>query len=87
MSRITVSYTHLDVYKRQAVYRWPDGVGHAGGKLPDFLCGGGLCADGIRMGQEQPDVYKRQLPDSVPAQPRLEDLYLWLFPEEMEEAK
>lgn len=28
-----------------------------------------------------------QLPDSVPAQPRLEDLYLWLFPEEMEEAK
>jgi|GEM_PF-2043789 len=26
-----------------------------------------------------------QLPDSVPAQPRLEDL--WLFPEEMEEAK
>lgn len=27
-----------------------------------------------------------QLPDSVPAQPRLEDLYLWLFPEEMEEA-
>ena len=28
-----------------------------------------------------------QLPDSIPAQPRLEDLYLWLFPEEMEEAK
>ena len=28
-----------------------------------------------------------QLPDSVPAQPRLEDLYLWLFPEGMEEAK
>ena len=28
-----------------------------------------------------------QLPDSVLAQPRLEDLYLWLFPEEMEEAK
>ncbi len=28
-----------------------------------------------------------QLPDSVPAQPRLEDLYLWLFPEEMEEAR
>ena len=27
------------------------------------------------------DVYKRQ------AQPRLEDLYLWLFPEEMEETK
>ena len=25
-----------------------------------------------------------QLPDSVPAQPRLEDLYLWLFPEETE---
>ena len=28
-----------------------------------------------------------QLPDSISAQPRLEDLYLWLFPEEMEEAK
>ena len=28
-----------------------------------------------------------QLLDSIPAQPRLEDLYLWLFPEEMEEAK
>lgn len=28
-----------------------------------------------------------QLPDSVPAQPRLEDLYLWLFPEEMEEKR
>lgn len=40
-----------------AVYRWPDGVGHAGGKLPDLLCGGGLCADGIRMGQEQPDRF------------------------------
>ena len=25
-----------------------------------------------------------QLPDSISAQPRLEDLYLWLFPEEME---
>ena len=25
-----------------------------------------------------------QLPDSVPAQPKLEDLYLWLFPEETE---
>ena len=32
-------------------------VGHAGGKLPDLLCGGGLCADGIRMGQEQPDRF------------------------------
>ena len=28
-----------------------------------------------------------QLPGSIPAQPKLEDLYLWLFPEEMEEAK
>ena len=28
-----------------------------------------------------------QLPDSISAQPRLEDLYLWLFPEEMEETK
>ena len=28
-----------------------------------------------------------QLPGSIPARPKLEDLYLWLFPEEMEEAK
>ena len=28
-----------------------------------------------------------QLPGSIPAQPRLEDLYLWLFPEETEEAR
>ena len=28
-----------------------------------------------------------QLPGSTPVPPRLEDLYLWLFPEEMEEAK
>lgn len=28
-----------------------------------------------------------QLPGSIPARPKLEDLYLWLFPEEMEEAR
>ena len=28
-----------------------------------------------------------QLPGSIPVPPRLEDLYLWLFPEEMEEAR
>lgn len=28
-----------------------------------------------------------QLPGSTPVPPRLEDLYLWLFPEEMEEAR
>lgn len=32
-----------------------DGVGHAGGELPALLCGGGLCAGGIRLGKEQPD--------------------------------
>ena len=39
--------------------------------------------------RNEPDgtVTLRYLADSVPAQPRLEDLYLWLFPEEMEEAK
>ena len=28
-----------------------------------------------------------QLPGSIPARPKLEDLYLWLFPEETEEAR
>ena len=62
-----VSYTHLDVYKRQASHRARRPCRHYGRFYPQLCAGQHAChAQREHVGAGQPDVYKRQIISSVP---------------------